>query len=70
MLYDSKWTKKKKELHQPSVFAGFASLDLVNHEWKIFGKNNAREFQKQNLNLPQTGNHAHSIYAIFPITFT
>lgn len=62
--------KKKKELHQPSVFAGFASLDLVNHEWKIFGKNNAREFQKQNLNLPQTGNHARSIYAIFPITFT
>lgn len=71
-LYDAKWKKKKKKrkYSQPSVFARFASLDLANHEWKIFGKNNAREFQKQNLNLPQTGNHAHSIYAIFPTTFT
>lgn len=59
--------KKKRKYSQPSVFA---SLDLANHEWKIFGKNNAREFQKQNLNLPQTGNHAHSIYTIFPTTFT
>lgn len=31
--------KKKRKYSQPSVFA---SLNLANHEWKIFGKNNAR----------------------------
>ena len=62
--------KKKRKYSQPSVFAVSASLDLANHEWKIFGKNNSREFQKQNLNLLQTGNHAHSVYTVFPTSFT
>lgn len=53
--------KKKRKYSQPSVFA---SLDLANHEWKIFGKNNAREFQKQNLNLPQTET-MHTVFTLY-----
>lgn len=59
--------EKKKEIQSASVFA---SLDLANHEWKNIWKKQCQRVPRQNLNLPQTGNHAHSIYTIFPTTFT
>ena len=42
-------------------------MELINHEFKIFGKSIPESSKKQSLNLPYTDNYLHSISIVFII---